>query len=241
MCGRTLMCYSILEFIFFIELIFLPIKSFNTLSDLDNIENLKIQTNFKATLNNEPIINIFENPTKDNQTDELEEFFNKYNLKEGQSLYDNENLKSNFSNLYKMDLTIIILSLTILSLIILWPIVLLITIICKLDFAGEDECGCRENFFKNFGKTLIIIRPIVLFVLLMIFVGFFINYNQEFGNDFSDFYEGIKYSQTSFHHYYIKLFDFKEDMILVIILLSISVFCYVICLIFYFLLLNDQI
>jgi len=127
-------------------------------SEISELYEIKIRTNF--TLNNNIdnyILNYLENELKNNENDKYEQFFNKYNLKQGQTFNDNENIKTSFDNIYRFNLVLIIF-----LIVIYFPLILIwICIFCnKLDI-GAVVC-MPIGFFVE------IVRNIILIILLII-------------------------------------------------------------------------
>ena len=217
---------TILIIIFVIIIFF----CFNIRSNINILEDLKIQTNFIANYNNNnfQMINKIDYIYENNEINKYEGFFNKYHLKEGQTLNDNENIKSSFDNLYKLSLALIII-----LIILLIPSIFPFLLSCLIvkDEEGEiKECVECLSIYTAFGKI------VILFILMWVYVGFFISYNNVFQNDFFDFYDSInnRNEQILFKNYYNSLFDLKTDLLINIIFIPINViYCFLYILFYY--------
>jgi len=129
-------------------------------SEISELYEIKIRTNF--TLNNNIdnyILNYLENELKNNENDKYEQFFNKYNLKQGQTFNDNENIKTSFDNIYRFNLVLIIF-----LIVIYFPLILIW--ICM--FWVEDRSGIAAGVCIPLGFFVEIVRNIILIILLII-------------------------------------------------------------------------
>ena len=197
--------------------------SFLLITDIKTTKDLKIKTNFISNnINNQnnPVLNLLE----DNELNKYEEFFNKYDLKENQTLVDNEDIKFSLNSLNGLSITIIVL--------------LFIFLIASL-ILDCYVCGSLKLYLENDAFTertvsgvlfyIVVIKGALLFILFGIYIGFFISYKNKFENDFIDFYESITNSneQILFENYYYSLFDLKRDSLIVVISLTINIILYI--------------
>ena len=230
--NRCQKLYLILEILFIALSIVTTVFSFFINSNINKIKDLKIKTSFKPLLNNNTdwLLNYLDDEFENNKTNKYEEFFDKYNLKEGQSFSKNEKIKDSLDKIYKISLSIAIISIIIIFFIIV--VLLILNVFCN----DEDDEDLNSWLMNSFCSLIFseIIRSIILIILLGIFVGFFVNYKNGFEYDFFDFYNNINNNseQTSFKKYYYALFDLKTYFIIGIIplpmniLLSIGLFIY---------------
>ena len=73
---------------------------FKAKSEINKLKELKIITNFTSSnLSDNWLINYLENELESNEKNKYEEFFNKYNLTSGQTIYNNDNIKYSYNNL----------------------------------------------------------------------------------------------------------------------------------------------
>ena len=217
--GSTGPIYLLIEITFIILFIVAIVFSFYLVSDINKIDEIKIKTNFDIMTNNNKsnwLINYIED-FKENDTNIIEEFFNKYNLKEGQTFNDNEDIMNCFNKLYRINLAIAI----ILIIIILFGFIFAICSFNCLD--GRD--GGELDLCLSWVIIQEIFRIITFIILLGIFIGFFISYKNTFENEFFDLYNNISndIERTSFKEYYYALFDLKNHFLVDLVLMSLSV------------------
>ena len=202
---------------------------FKTTSEINKLKELSIKTNFTSQkLGDNWLINYLESELESNDTNKYEEFFNKYNLKAGQTVYDNDKIKYSYKHLYNVCLATGII-LIIFSSISFIPWFLLCC--CEDD---QELHLCTEGGVGTISSWVIIVRIIIQFILFGVFLGFFIYYKEKFENDFFKFYEEINNSneQASFKAYYNSLFELKHNLLINIILKPINSFIavfFVIC------------
>ena len=95
------------------------IFSFFIRSEINELYEIKIRSNF--TINNNIDNYFFKYLENELEINKYEQFFNKYNLKPGQTFNDNEDIKTSFDNIYRFNLALVILLIIIyLPLIILY-------------------------------------------------------------------------------------------------------------------------
>ena len=82
--------------------------SFRTISYANKIKDLKIKTNFTSDYQNNGKLNIFENSILNEEPNQFEEFFIKYNLKEGLTFDENKKIKNSLNNFYRISVAIIV-------------------------------------------------------------------------------------------------------------------------------------
>ena len=207
------------------ELIFVPfsivtiIFCFKTRSQIDNIKDLKIRTNFSSNTNKNNLIAYLENNFENDEKNKYEEFFSKYNLKEGQTFSDNEDITNSLNHLYKLNLAIIII-----LIILLLPTILGYICIIIDHFNQNDDINVEDiNFY--FLLFFIFVRLICSFILFCVYLGLFLSYKYNYEKDISDFYDGIdnKNEQTLFKDYYKAFFDLRTGLIIVSISLPINI------------------
>ena len=226
--------FHIIRTLFFLGLsVPIIIFCFKTTSEINKLKELSIETNFTSQkLGDNWLINYLENELESNETNKYEEFFNKYNLTPGQTIYNNDRIKHSYKHLYNVFLAtaIILIIFSSFSLFSLIPWFL-------LCFYEDDEhlpsCADGVGLISSF---VIIIRIITQFVLFCVFLGFFIYYKEKFENDFFKFYEEINNSneQASFKAYYNSLFELKHNLLINIILKPINIFIAVSFVIYFF-------
>ena len=208
--------------------------SFRTISYSNKIKDLKIKTNFTSEYQNNGKLNIFENSILNEEPNQFEEFFIKYNLKEGLTFNENKKIKNSLNNFYRISVAIIV-----------FFIIISISPICFI-------CGSALHYFcyvfsvaygtnipyEKYIRRLIIefvIGSLIVLILLSIFVVFYISYKNQFQNNFFNFYYTINDNnlQNSFKNYYNFLFDLKNVLIIKIILLPILLFIFIANILFY--------
>ena len=231
MVHQFLVFHIIKDLIYIILSVLLIIEFFYIMSDVKEIKELKIKTNFLQNNKNNKnyqILNIFENYIDDNEINKFEEFFNNYGLKEGQTFNDNEDIKNSLDNYYRTSLAIIIL-----LIIFILPSIVPFIFICLIH---RDEEGVSKEILECLSIYTAFIRVIIIFILFWIYFGFFISYKFEFEYDFLDFYDNISGNslQTSFKNYYNIIFDLKSHSLFNVILLPAKVLFCVSCIIFYY-------
>ena len=202
---------------------------FKAKSEINKLKELSIKTDFPSqNISDNWLINYLENNIESNETNKYEEFFNKYNLTAGQTIYNNDKIKHSYNHLYNVCFgTAIILMIFILVAIVPWFFIW---------FCEHDEEGILLDTIGMVSIITVILKIIVLFVLFSVFLGFFIYYKVKFENDFFKFYEEINNNneKASFKEYYKSLFELKNDLLINIILKPINIFIYLCFAIYYF-------
>ena len=208
--------------------------SFRTKSYANKIKDLKIKTNFTLDYQNNGKLNIFENSILNEEPNQFEEFFIKYNLKEGLTFNENKKIKNSLNNFYRISVTIIV-----------FLIIISISPICFICGRALHYLCCVFSVaygtdipYEKYIRRLIIefvVESLIVLILLSIFAGFYISYKNKFQNDFFDFYYTINdYNlQNSFKNYYDSLFDLNNVLILNIIFLPILLFIFIANILFY--------
>lgn len=201
--------------------------SFLLIKDINTSKDLKIKTSFISNnINNQnnPLLNILEN----DEINIYEIFFSKYNLNEGQTFIDNEDIKFSLNSLNGLSITIIVF-------LFIFILVSLFQDCYVCSMKRDLENGFTEKTCSSVLICIIIIKGILLFILFGIYIGFFISYKSKFENDFFEFYDSINNSneQILFENYYYSLFDLKRDSLLVVISLIINIILYLCFFIFY--------
>ena len=214
----------IAAFIWFCLAINCIVFSFFTSSDINEIKNLKIKTNFiteEQSLDNKNniIFKNIENFMENNETNIYDSFFNKYNLKEGENLIKNEDLKDNYNGLYKLNLAIAITF-------IIMICFLIFIVICFGSLFDVNRGGSGESCSICAGGCWIILKILFDLIYLGIFIGYFINYKNDFDDDLINFFNNIdnNVEQNAFEDYYNCLFKLRKYLLINLISLSVNAF-----------------
>ena len=205
--------HLILEIAFIILSIITTIYCFFIRSKITELKELKIKTNFESITNNSNIriLNYFEDEFENNKTNKYEEFFNKYDLKEGQTCNDNKDIANSLDNLDKISLAIVII-------LIISFFFSLFFGLCFIGFA-ESSVSVSMGFAYICIISALIIRTLIIIILLSVFISYAIGYKNQFENDFFELYNNINNNneQASFKEYYYTIFNIKEYFIINII------------------------
>lgn len=209
--------FLVLEIFVLLSFIALIVFSFIIKSKANNLKELKIKTDFESNINLS--LNFLDDEYENNKTNKYKEFFEKYNLKEGQTFKDSENISSSLEKIYEINYAIAIL----LIISIIFLIISYLTTICSPD-PSPDYSWVIYFFISG---IIIVGRCIILIILVGVFAGYFSNYKKEFENDFFSFYDNISNNieKELFKEYYQDLFDIKNYFIFSIIFLP---FCTII-------------
>jgi hypothetical protein len=217
------------DFIFLTLSVFIIIYSFKTRHCIKELNKLKINTNFTEIIPDNLTLNpLEENSYLKEENNVFIEFFNKYNLNEGDIIVKNEKIKSTYDHLNRISLTYII----ILIIFCIPPIILFIFILCvKLDSEGFIM-----EFYGQLTVLVIILKFIIVFILTVIYIIFEVIYKNYFENEFFELFNSIEDSSlnNSFKTYYQVLFDLKKAFTINIILLAVNLILIVGLLIFFF-------
>ena len=205
--------------------------SFSSISYANKIKDLKIKTNFSSDYQNNGKLNIFENSILNEEPNQFEEFFIKYNLKEGLTFNENKKIKNSLNNFYRISISIIVFFI----IISISPIYF----ICNraLDYfccVFSVAYGTYIPYEKYIRRLIIefVVGSLIVLILLSIFVEFYISYKNKFQNDFFNFYYTIN-EKNSFKNYYNSLFDLNNVRIIKIIFLPILLFIFIANILFY--------
>ena len=210
------------EIIFVITTIILVVFSFRIRSDVDNLKELKIKTNFNLDNKIDEELNNFDFSYFNDELNQVEKFFKRYNLTEGQTFSDNKIINDLYNHFSRTSLALIIL--TIITACLPCPCTFLAAI-CNFDVTGDDDgdkYACHKSII-----FFLILRTIIICVCLFIYVGFYVEYKKEFENDFFDFSNNTikgEYLKKSFDNYYIDLFNLNTHLFVNIIVLSVVLF-----------------
>ena len=88
------------EIIFVITTIILVVFSFRIRSDVDNLKELKIKTNFNLDNKIDEELNNFDFSYFNDELNQVEKFFKRYNLTEGQTFSDNKIINEKLLMIY---------------------------------------------------------------------------------------------------------------------------------------------
>ena len=213
--------FIIAEILFICLAIAITVFSFLIITNINKSEELKIKVNFETIANNKDLL--FEK----NANNIYEKFFEKYNLKEGDSLKSNEKLLSYFENIYKLNLAIIVAALFLSFLSILIFLIF-------LSLSTKPNPVVYTCFFIC-TQYFSIIKSVIIFILFGQFFILFIAYKIKFENDFFNFYYNINNNKEKvlFKKYYYSLFNLKNYLFINVISLPLCSFvdlCYfIIC------------
>ena len=215
MCG-FIVFHSIRELLFIGLSVAIIIFFFKIRSDIDALRDLKVKTTF--ALENTNYYRILKKKFVNDEINKYEEFFRKYKLKEGQTFKTSAEISDYFNNIYRLSLAIIIL-----LIIFILPSFFPCIGLCLNDPDDEDY------FIELLGAVSIYImigRCLILFILFLIYLGFFISYKISFENDFFELFDNINKNaeKVEFEKYYISFFDLKTDLLINIILQPICIF-----------------
>ena len=119
--------FLVLEIVVLLLFIALIVFSFIIKSKANNLKELKIKTDFESNINLS--LNFLDDEYENNKTNKYKEFFEKYNLKEGQTFKDSENTSSSLEKIYEINYAIAIL----LIISIIFLIISYLTTICSPD------------------------------------------------------------------------------------------------------------
>ena len=220
--------HSIRTLIFIGLSITIIIFCFKANSELNKIKELKIQTNFNSqNLSDNWLINYLENDIESNEVNKYTEFFNKYNLAEGQTLYNNDTINHSYKHLSNVCLATSILLIIFVALsLIPW------LLFCIVNIGPENFVF----FTVSISLYITIFFIIILLIIFFVFLGFFIYYKNHFEKDFFKFFEEINNTneQTSFKRYYNSLFELKYDLLINMILNPVNIASSAFIIIFFF-------
>ena len=209
--------FLVLEIVVLLLFIALIVFSFIIKSKANNLKELKIKTDFESNINLS--LNFLDDEYENNKTNKYKEFFEKYNLKEGQTFKDAENISSSLEKIYEINYAIaILLIISIIFLIISYFIII---------YTPEPSPNYVWAIYEIISGIIIVGRCIILIILVGVFASYFSNYKKEFENDFFSFYDNISNNieKELFKEYYQDLFDIKNYFIFSIIFLP---FCTII-------------
>jgi len=218
-------CLHLIRESFYIAIsVLIIISCFKAKSSIDKINDLKVKTNFEENFIFRS--KLFENIYLEGKNN-ITEFFDKFNLKEGQKISENKSIENSLLKIKRLSLAIAII-LIILTVGSIVPIVL-------LCIFGMDEEGFILEFVGKIAIFILKLRFIIIFILLSIYAGYEISYKNKFENNFFSFYDNdiddnIK---INFKNYYVTIFNFRTTFIYNIILLPISL-VYIFGFVFYF-------
>ncbi len=222
MANNCYLIYIPREIIYITISIFVIVYCFKIRNYTDNLKDIKIKVNFtdpeyKKNFN---ILNT-----------EIEEFFNKYNLKSDQVLSDNEYFKNIFNHFSRISLALIILLIILIVYSICGPC---LSAINGIDWGSSED----DNFepYYNIVLVLLIGSSAILFIFLCLYVGFYIDYKNTFQNEFFELYNTINGEniKKSFENHYQNLFDLNIAILVNIILLSSLIFILLFYIFLYF-------
>ena len=209
--------FLVLEIVVLLLFIALIVFSFIIKSKANNLKELKIKTDCESNINLS--LNFLDDEYENNKTNKYKEFFEKYNLKEGQTFKDAENISSSLEKIYEINYAIaILLIISIIFLIISYFIII---------YTPEPSPNYVWAIYEIISGIIIVGRCIILIILVGVFASYFSNYKKEFENDFFSFYDNISNNveKELFEEYYQDLFDIKNYFIFSIIFLP---FCTII-------------
>ena len=209
--------FLVLEIVVLLLFIALIVFSFIIKSKANNLKELKIKTDSESNINLS--LNFLDDEYENNKTNKYKEFFEKYNLKEGQTFKDAENISSSLEKIYEINYAIaILLIISIIFLIISYFIII---------YTPEPSPNYVWAIYEIISGIIIVGRCIILIILVGVFASYFSNYKKEFENDFFSFYDNISNNieKELFKEYYQDLFDIKNYFIFSIIFLP---FCTII-------------
>ena len=209
--------HSIRTLIFIGLSITIIIFCFKANSELNKLKELKIQTYFTSqNLSDNWLINYLENDIESNEVNKYTEFFNKYNLAEGQTLYNNDTINHSYKHLSNVCLATSILLIIFVALsLIPWLLFCIVSI-------GPENFIFLTVYISLYITIFFII---ILLIIFFVFLGFFIYYKNHFEKDFFKFFEEINNTneQTSFKRYYNSLFELKYDLLINMILNPVNI------------------
>ena len=220
--------HSIRTLIFIGLSITIIIFCFKANSELNKLKELKIQTYFTSqNLSDNWLINYLENDIESNEVNKYTEFFNKYNLTEGQTLYNNDTINHSYKHLSNVCLATAILLIILVALsLIPWLLFCIVSI-------GPENFIFLTVYISLYITIFFII---ILLIIFFVFLGFFIYYKNHFEKDFFKFFEEINNTneQTSFKRYYNSLFELKYDLLINMILNPVNIVSSTFLIIFFF-------
>ena len=220
--------HSIRTLIFIGLSITIIIFCFKANSELNKLKELKIQTYFTSqNLSDNWLINYLENDIESNEVNKYTEFFNKYNLTEGQTLYNNDTINHSYKHLSNVCLATAILLIILVALsLIPWLLFCIVSI-------GPENFIFLTVYISLYITIFFII---ILLIIFFVFLGFFIYYKNHFEKDFFKFFEEINNTneQTSFKRYYNSLFELKYDLLINMILNPVNIASSAFLIIFFF-------
>lgn len=202
-----------------IVICFLPLKGINNF-----LYELPVKTDFNITnqvvyegnklhfqkmeffINENSIIN-----NNNNDGDIYINFFEKYNLKEGDKFSLETKIDSPLSKIYSVNLAFIIL-----GIILIIPSIIHFIYITKCDNIYENEDGDNGVIFY-FTQFFTGVRFVAVLILFCIHITSLIKYKNEFENDFFDLYNNSISNENEkqlFKNYYNDIFELKDSLIL---------------------------
>ena len=206
------------EALFIVLAIGITIYSFDTRSNIDNLKDKKVITHFAIEYKNYKELNVIEKALRNDPTNEVEEFFKKYDLYEGNTFSDSSEIENYFTPISRSGLVLIII-------LIIFIILSLIPFIAA--FKIEDDSRDYQNVYPSLAFCIVsTIREIILFLMFFEYFGFVIAYKRHFENDFFELYDNINndFVKILFEIYYFSFFDLKLNFLVNIILQSINLF-----------------
>lgn len=181
----------------------LPVKTdFNTTNQVIYEKNKLNLNKMKFFINEGNIIN--------NNSDIYINFFEKYNLKEGDKFSLETKIESPLSKIYSVNLAFIIL-----GIILIIPSIIHFIYITKCENIYENDDG-DNGFIFCITQVYTGVRLVAVLILFCIHITSLINYKNEYENDFFDLYNNISNEKEKilFKNYYNDIFELKDSLIL---------------------------
>ena len=206
------------EALFIVLAIGITIYSFDTRSNIDNLKDKKVITHFAIEYKNYKELNVIEKALRNDPTNEVEEFFKKYDLYEGNTFSDCTKIETYFTHISRSSLVLIIL-------LIIFIILSFIPFIASIYI--EDNSRDYQNVYPSLAFCIAsTIREVILFILFFEYFGFVTAYKRHFENDFFELYDNINddFVKILFEMYYFSFFRLKSNLLINIILQSINLF-----------------
>jgi hypothetical protein len=206
------------EALFIVLAIAITIFTFNTRSYIDTIRDLKVKTHFTVDYENYKVLNVIEKALRNDPINEYEVFFKIYDLYEGNTFSDSNEIENYFTPISRSCLVLIIL-------LIVFIILSLISFIAA--FKIKEDSRDYQNVHPSLVFCIVsTIREVILFLMFFEYFGFFIAYKRHFEKGFFELYDNINNNEVKilFENYYISLFDLKLNYLVNIIFQSINLF-----------------
>ena len=206
------------EALFIVLAIAITIFIFNTRSYIDTIRDLKVKTHFTVDYENYKVLNVIEKALRNDPINEYEVFFQIYDLYEGNTFSDSNEIENYFTPISRSALVLIII-------LIIFIILSFIPFIAS--FYIEDKTRDYQSVYPSLAFCIVsTIREVILFLMFLEYFGFFISYEILFENGFFELYDNINNNEVKilFENYYISFFDLKLNFLINIILQSINLF-----------------